>query len=62
MDKLKGKVVVSFEDSDWFKDSYCLVFDDGSRLHFSANYQLIESTLNSDVIPIGANTLGEGSV
>lgn len=42
-----------------FKDmSYLLIEVFGGQL----NVELVEPTLNSDVIPIGTNTLGEGSV
>jgi hypothetical protein len=75
VDKLKGKVVKSAkftnEHSGYYPDmagEVSILFEDGSELiiePFDCNYvdtTLIESTLNSDVIPIGTNTLGEGSV
>lgn len=73
MDKLKGKVIqlvlttVGGYNANGYID-ITIVFTDGSKLYVQpsdCNYietKLIEPTLSSDVIPIGANTLGEGSV
>jgi len=51
-------------------DSFSITFTDGCEIRVlpcneagrKVMVYLIEPTLNSDVIPIGANTLGEGSI
>ena len=66
LSKLDGKTVW---DARVMSRSYIQVlFEDKSVLHCSVssdntlNIKLIEPTLTSDVIPVGTNTLGEGSI
>ena len=66
LNELDGKTVWNTRT---MSRSYVQVFfEDRSVLHISVNtdsglnIKLIEPTLNSDVVPIGANTLGEGGV
>ena len=66
LNELDGKTVWNTRT---MSRSYVQVFfEDRSVLHISVNtdsglnIKLIEPTLNSDVIPVGTNTLGEGSV
>lgn len=48
--------------------SVLITFEDGTKLKvcphkdYYVEVELVEPTLDSDVIPIGANTLGEGSI
>jgi len=60
VDKLKGKVVKSAKFTNEHSGYYPDMAGEVSILYVDTT--LIESTLNSDVIPIGTNTLGEGSV
>lgn len=52
-----------------YQGCFILEFEDGSKCTLQAydnNYleieNLVEPTLTSDVVPVGTNTLGEGSV
>jgi hypothetical protein len=65
--KLKDLVGKTIKEATWISNKKTiLLFEDKSTLTIYGDSQLalrlIEPTLDSDVIPIGANTLGESSV
>jgi len=64
---IKGKVVESVEFCG--EHGVKVLFTDKSYLHIAlyedcaeTHMRLIEPTLTNDVVPVGANSLGEGSV
>ena len=73
MNNLVGKTVkevsaMPYPTNKALRRSVCITFDDGTKLSITpyeayfVQVKLIEPTLTNDVIPIGANSLREGSV
>ena len=65
--KLKDLVGKTIKEVAWISNKKTiLLFEDKSTLTIYGDSQLalrlIEPTLNSDVVPIGTDTLGEGGV